>query len=350
MKILLRDARNAKWQKMDPRGFDNEAQLEELLEKSPDLLPADDSKPILYFKRQVILGQNAVDLVGVDADGDITLVECKLESNREARRMVVAQILEYAAQLWGMDFEEFDRLMRSDSDLPLIGTVRQSATTDWSEDSFRSGVERALDRGSFRLVIAINGLTSELKRILEYVNGRGGVHLEALELRQFSDGSSEVLVPEIYGLDISQPARNALQAPRGPRRSLEEVYANAETQQAGARLKQFVEGWTAAGGAYEAVPGTSGISFRVDGQPIFWAFTPNFLSFNKGTLASKGIPQPIIEIFFQALRTIFPAKAAKITGQAEPRLLFKDMTENDVQSVLNATLDMVNGWHRLGIA
>jgi hypothetical protein len=350
MKILLRDAQSAKWQKLEPRGFENEAQLEELLEKSPDLLPTDDSKPVLYFKRQFALGQNAVDLVGVDADGNITLVECKLESNREARRMVVAQILEYAAQLWGMDFEEFDRLMRRDLQTTLIESIRQCTNADWLEDGFRSGVSRALERGSFRLVIAINGLTSELKRILEYVNGRGGVRLEVLELRQFTDGRSEVLVPEIYGIDVRQPSANSPSVSRGPRRSLEDVYASAETQQAGTRLKKFVEDWTAAGPEYEAVPGTSGISFRLDGQPIFQAFTPDFLTFNKGTLNKRGIPQPVIDSFFRTLCTIVPANAAKITDQAEPRLLFKDMSENDVQRVLGAAVAMVNGWRQGGIA
>ena len=101
MKILLRDSPNTPWQKLEPFEFggpDGEKKLEELLEKSPDLLSSEGGKPVLFFKSQVPLGDNAVDLLGVDADGTIVLVECKLDANREARRMVVGQILEYAGQ------------------------------------------------------------------------------------------------------------------------------------------------------------------------------------------------------------------------------------------------------------
>ena len=331
---------------MDPRGFDNEAQLEALLEKSPDLLPTEGSTPVLYFKSQVTLGANAVDLVGVDAAGNITLVECKLESNREARRMVVAQILEYAAQLWGMEFDEFDALLRNQSDQSLVETVRKYTIEGWSEGGFRAGVERALETGGFRLVIAINGLTSDLKRILEYVNGRGGVRLEALELRQFSDGRNEVLVPEIHGSELRPLGKNAPAAPRGSQRSLEEVYANAESQEVSARLKRFVEGWKAVGSEYEAVPGTSGISFRLDGQSIFVALTPNFLAFHKPTLQRRGISGSAIEIFFQTLCTLPGVDARKIANQSEPRLMFKDMSDDDARCVLDAALHMVSGWQQ----
>jgi hypothetical protein len=108
LKILLRNPGNKVWQKLDPFEYSNEAQLEALLEESSDLLPTEDGKPVLFFKRQFSLSSNAVDLLGVDAAGNIIVVECKLEANREARRMVVGQILEYAAQLWGMDPEECD--------------------------------------------------------------------------------------------------------------------------------------------------------------------------------------------------------------------------------------------------
>ena len=95
MKILLRNSPEAHWQKLEPSAFggpDGEKKLENLLEKSPDLLTKEGGKPILFFKSQAALGNNAVDLLGVDADGTIVMVECKLEANREARRMVVGQI------------------------------------------------------------------------------------------------------------------------------------------------------------------------------------------------------------------------------------------------------------------
>lgn len=211
MKILLRNSPEAQWKKLEPfefGGSDGEKKLESLLEKSPDLLTTEGGKPILFFKAQVTLGNNAVDLLGVDADGMIVIVECKLGANREARRMVVGQILEYAGQLHGTSYRDFERMLTGDSDLSLMEMARQHVSEDiWSEENFEAGIKRGLESGDFRLVIAINGLNDELKRIIEYLKARGGVRLEALELQHFTDETTgvEALVPEIYGL----PGRTA---------------------------------------------------------------------------------------------------------------------------------------------
>lgn len=213
MKILLRNSPQTQWQKLEPFEFGGEhgeQTLEKLLEESPDLLPTEEGKPVLFFRSQVTLGSNAVDLLGVDADGAIVIVECKLEANREVRREVVGQILEYAGQLHGMSYEEFEDLpfesatppMMSNSELSLVEMVRQCLKDNglWSESDFREGIQRRLESGDFRLVIAVNHINEELKGIVEYLGARGGVRLEALELQQFTYENHEVLVPEMYGI------------------------------------------------------------------------------------------------------------------------------------------------------
>jgi hypothetical protein len=290
MKILMRNEER-KWQKLEPFSYTNEEQLEILLKESPDLLPADDGKPVLYLRRQFPLGSNAIDLVGVDQDGRIAIVECKLEANREARRMVVGQILEYAAQLREMELEEFESLMTLDPAIPFVYLVRERISAeDWSEAQFRTGIRNSLGRGIFRLVIAVNGITEELKGILEYLRDRGGVSIEALELKQFTFGAHEILVPQMFGQAATV---NGTPARRGQMRTLDEVCANAKDPVTGRRLRQFVDAWCAAG--HEAVPRTSGISFRVsvpgeaDLQPLFQAQTPEYFAFNRGILAGRGI-------------------------------------------------------------
>jgi len=205
MKILLRNDVERPWQELEPFEFggpDGETKLRTLLEKSPELLSTEGGKPVLFFKASVLIDSNEVDLLGVDADGTIVIVECKLEANREARRMVVGQILEYAGQLRGRSYEEFEEMLTSGSDISLVDRARQHISDKaWSEADFRAAVEQGLKSGDFRLVIAINGMNDELKRIVEHLNERGGVRLEALELHQFHDEKTktQVLVPELYG-------------------------------------------------------------------------------------------------------------------------------------------------------
>jgi hypothetical protein len=194
---------------MELRPFLKEEELENLLAKSPDLLPAEEGQQqIVFFRQQVTLGQNAADLVGVDAQGGITIIECKLHSNPESRREVVGQILEYSAQLCGMEFEEFSAIMKpkSDDNGTLIDAVQGKAEPDWSEADFRSGVQKALADGQFRQVIAISGVNDELKGIVEYVNTHGRFQLEILELHTLCHGDDEMLTLETYAPDVKPPA------------------------------------------------------------------------------------------------------------------------------------------------
>src|SRR5262249_49641265 len=58
--------------------------------------------------------------------------------------------------------------------------------------------------GSFRLVIAVDEITEELKLIVNYLNRQTdpNFHFLALELRRAEDEGVEVLTPETYGEEI----------------------------------------------------------------------------------------------------------------------------------------------------
>lgn len=217
MKILVRKSASGQWRKLEPFEFggpDGELQLQTMLEKSPDLLTAQGGQPVLFFRSKVRLGNNEIDLLGVDAEGTIVMVECKLQANREARRMVVGQILEYAGQLCGTSYEDFEGMLNSDLGSSFVESVRQNVTDEgWAEADFQAEVRRRLDSGDFRLVIAINGINDELMGIVEYLKKRGGVRLEVLELQEFRDDSSgvEVLVPELYGSEGQTPVSRSHQ-------------------------------------------------------------------------------------------------------------------------------------------
>jgi hypothetical protein len=105
MKIMIKARGNDKWQKVDERTFGKEAELQELLSSNPDLIPVemlgDERKPIRVWLREASLpGSGHTDLIGVDEDGNISIIEAKLASNQEIKRKVIGQILEYAAYLW----------------------------------------------------------------------------------------------------------------------------------------------------------------------------------------------------------------------------------------------------------
>lgn len=91
--------------------FPNEEALEELLEKSPDLLRGDNEPETAFVARQVLLRETGkMDLLMVDAEGLPIAVEVKLARNGESRRQVLAQAIDYAASLTSLTVDELDRL------------------------------------------------------------------------------------------------------------------------------------------------------------------------------------------------------------------------------------------------
>jgi len=98
MKTLLRHSSKGAWYKLDPFEFvgpDGDKKLQDMPENSPDLSATEGGNPAVFFRPNVAIQNNEADLLGVDADGMIVMVECKVEANREAGRMVVGHIPEY---------------------------------------------------------------------------------------------------------------------------------------------------------------------------------------------------------------------------------------------------------------
>ena len=156
--------------------------------------------------------------MAVDPDAQITLVECKLRANPEIRRHVIGQLLAYASGIWRMTYEDFDRAFGHGLD-SVAGLVSKALPqgADWDEPSFRAEVARRLENGQFRLVIAVDSITDELKRVVEYANAitRPGVDVLALELRYVADRDIEILIPSTYGLELAASKPQQPQAEYG---------------------------------------------------------------------------------------------------------------------------------------
>jgi len=220
--VLIR--RNGDWAPASLQNFDSEAELQRLLADSPDLIPGGTGTAVVREFR--IPGVGAVDLVCVDETGVVTLVECKLAKNAEIRRAVVGQIFAYASGLQGMSYQDFDRIFSARSAQPLTAAVQASASAGFDADRCQAGIAAALASGRFRLVIAVDAITAQLKAVIEYLNEHlsDTVALIALELGYLKLGEVEILVPATYGAEIAD-AKEA--AAHSAQRYTEEAVAEA---------------------------------------------------------------------------------------------------------------------------
>jgi hypothetical protein len=222
--VLVRSGGGA-WSSPARRGFAAERELEDLLHAFPEILPGV-SPAGLAVDQFVVPSGGSVDLVVLEPDATVTVVECKLARNAEVRRAVVGQVLSYAASLATLDVDDF--LVRFDARLgaPAVDRLRPAAgageAEDWDETRFRQDLGRTLSDGAFRLVIAVDRITDELRGIVEYLNTRTDDRVEvlALELDLVAQDDVEMLIPRVHGLES---ARLKARQGDGPRRGSRDV-------------------------------------------------------------------------------------------------------------------------------
>lgn len=112
-----------------------------------------------------IPGTGKADVVIVDASGEITVVECKLRANPDIRRQVAGQLLACASAISQMSFADFDgAFRRSKANTSLPDALVPG--NDLDEEEFRAAVDDNLRSGRMRLIIAVDEITDELKRIV----------------------------------------------------------------------------------------------------------------------------------------------------------------------------------------
>jgi hypothetical protein len=190
-----------------------EKDLHDVLTSHPDLMPAED----LGLGRMVVVGRESglasgyADLVLLDEHGQLCLVEVKKEGNPDTRR-VVAQLLDYAATLWGNTTPDFERqvlhpylrqLGTHEEPLPsleefLASSFPQAAEAEDEPPMDRplsEKVEQALTAGDFALLVAAPQIPRSVQRVLEYLNAQG-LRLYALEVSYFK-GPAECFVPRL---------------------------------------------------------------------------------------------------------------------------------------------------------
>jgi hypothetical protein len=117
------------------------------------------------------VGVGRVDAVFIDICGRLTLVECKLWQNPEARRKVVAQILDYAAALLSWSYGDLQRQVARRLGRPgnVLFEVDRLTNPGLDEASFVDGVSRGLREGDFTLLVLGDGIRRETHVLNEYL-------------------------------------------------------------------------------------------------------------------------------------------------------------------------------------
>ena len=253
--------------------------LQTLLERCPQVIPgkqidaaSGDPPRFVLLRREMPIGNWSLDHLFVDQKAVLTLVETKLMQNPEARREVIGQAIEYAAnasELWGNGVarqratEYWSKLGKN-----LDEGVCQECGEDLNIEEFWSAVEENLQRGKIRIIIAADELRPEVRRMIEYVNAEmRNAEVLGLELKCYgkNDGSL-VLVPRIIGqtqaITGGKPPGTGVTVWTEER--LRNVYENLSDRQIGQRLLRVLD-W-AAGKGFFLLTTAKNASFGLKGR------------------------------------------------------------------------------------
>jgi hypothetical protein len=243
--VLIRRTGGA-WEPPSVTAYENEAELQALVVESPGLVGA--SASVVALPEFALPNAGSLDVLLIDLDGSITLVEAKLNRNPEIRRAVVGQLLGYAGGLWGMSYDDLDAVVRARTNSSLVErAVVVAGEEEVDPEEFRSRVAGNLDKGTFRLVFAVDEITEDLKRAVEYLNSHTNSSLEVvvLECQYARVEGIEILLPNSFG---EESARRKQSAPTSTTRWNETTFFEALEMRASAeerRLFQRLYDWAA---------------------------------------------------------------------------------------------------------
>lgn len=196
---------------VEKSNFEKEHNLQEYIHEHPEAIPVYDinhDKRLLVVAREFATQSGPIDALATDKDGDIYLVETKLYTNPDKRR-VVAQVLDYGASLWKhlTDFETFlsmlDQHVRRKWGIDFRSKAREFFhLDDECADSMLSAMRQNLKSGNLKFVVLMDSMDDGLKDLITYVNQKSQFDIYGVELEFYKHVDYEILIPKIFGVEV----------------------------------------------------------------------------------------------------------------------------------------------------
>jgi hypothetical protein len=218
---------------MNETAFDAETVLQELIERHPEMLAGDDAGhgPLLLVKREAGVADAedagtrwSLDHLYLDASGVPTLVEVKRSSDTRARREVVAQMLDYAANAKAsFNIDQLQAWIAERATIhgrTVVDELRDTLAVE-DTDAYWAQVATNLAAERLRLIFVSDAIAPELRTIIEFLNGQmARTEVLAIEVKQYTDtgGAHQTIVPRVVG-DTEQARQT--KATRGQARAID---------------------------------------------------------------------------------------------------------------------------------
>lgn len=167
----------SKLEEIAPAHLDEEQRLEDWIAKDPSILGMD----IAIIGRQVQTAFGGkIDLLALDRDANCVVLELK---RGRTPRDVVAQLLDYAAWIKDLGYNELDQIAQRWSQ-QSVATIFQAV--------FGDAIPEAVN-ASHNLIVVASDLDDSSERIITYLAEEYGVSINAVFFTFFREGNGELL-------------------------------------------------------------------------------------------------------------------------------------------------------------
>ncbi len=189
--------------------------IQELIFRFPQLLPVREIEPafgsLVSVCTELPTPAGPLDNLYVTETGNLAIAECKLWRNPDARRQVVAQIMDYAHSMAEWSYEDLEKAIRSaaspDDGKPSGGLFSVvSEDSELNEQDFIDAVSQNLRRGRILLLIVGDGIKEGVETLAAYLQKHAGFHfiLGIVEIGVFKLPSGSFLVqPRILARTVN---------------------------------------------------------------------------------------------------------------------------------------------------
>lgn len=185
----------------------SEAWLQALVAECPSLLPVHEIEPgfgnLTSICMELQTPAGSVDNFFLTPEGNIVLAECKLWRNPEARREVVAQIMDYAQGMANWSYQDLENAARRAN--PELKSLHglfadEGSVVGVDEAAFVDAVSRNLSLGRMLLIVLGDGIREGAEQLAGMLQSHAGFHftLALVEMPIFRlPGSEYVVAPRI---------------------------------------------------------------------------------------------------------------------------------------------------------
>lgn len=241
--------------RVEPRSFDQEADLQRYIYENPEAIPLDElgvEGRLHVLGREFPTSNGPVDALATDVDGNVYLIETKLFKNPD-KRQVLAQVLDYGAAIWAGQptVEQISAGLRVYADrnklpVPEARLVAFLEADEETADGHLENVATALAEGRFTAIVLMDRLTDRLRDLIRFMNENSRFRILAVELDYYQHDGMEIVSPRVYGAETRRPVDGAGGGARGQwsREAFFErlqVEADSQTAAAVTRFFQFFE-------------------------------------------------------------------------------------------------------------